>query len=193
MTGGSTVRTHAERRGFPGFLEDQAAVALGFLALHQLTFDRTWLDRACELADGCVSRFRDEATGEFYDAASDAEALVARPRDITDNATPAGSSLAAELPAADRGTHGRRAGPRARVSRPRFHRGINGSSSHDVRTPARRGGPRRARRRGSRARGRSGRGGPSFAASPLERWPRVYVPSYGALPAAVATRSAASR
>jgi uncharacterized protein YyaL (SSP411 family) len=95
---GRVYRTHTRgETRIPGFLEDQAAVALGFLALHQLTFDRTWFDRARELADGCVSKFRDEATGEFYDTASDAEALVTRPRDITDNATPAGSSLVAEL------------------------------------------------------------------------------------------------
>src|ERR1019366_8976534 len=98
VRGGRVYRTHT--RGatqIPGFLEDQAAVALGFLALHQLTFDRKWFDRARELPDGCVAKFRDESTGGFYDTASDAEELVTRPRDITDNATPAGSSLAAEL------------------------------------------------------------------------------------------------
>jgi uncharacterized protein YyaL (SSP411 family) len=95
---GRVFRTHTRgETRIPGFLEDQAAVALGFLALHQLTFDRTWFDRALELADGCVSKFREEATGEFFDTASDAEALVTRPRDISDNATPAGSSLVAEL------------------------------------------------------------------------------------------------
>jgi hypothetical protein len=72
-------------------------VALGFLALYQLTFERVWLDRARSLGDSCVAHFRDERTGDFYDTASDAEKLVTRPRDITDNATPAGSSLAAEL------------------------------------------------------------------------------------------------
>ena len=95
---GRVYRTHTRgETRIPGFLEDQAAVALGFLALHQLTFDRTWFDRARELAEGCVSKFRDATTGDFYDTAADAEPLVTRPRDITDNATPAGSSLAAEL------------------------------------------------------------------------------------------------
>jgi hypothetical protein len=95
---GRVFRTHT--RGvtrIPGFLEDQAAVALGFLAVYQLTFDRIWFDRARILADVCVAMFRDAATGEFFDTASDAETLVTRPHDITDNATPAGSSLAAEL------------------------------------------------------------------------------------------------
>jgi hypothetical protein len=81
----------------PGFLEDYAAVALGALALYQLTFERTWLDRARLLADAIVERFWDEQTQAFFDTASDAEALVTRPRDVTDNAVPSGSSLATEL------------------------------------------------------------------------------------------------
>ena len=81
----------------PGFLEDHAAVALGFVALYQLGFERRWLDRALELCDTCVEYFRDAASGGFFDTASDAEPLVTRPRDVTDNATPAGASLAAEL------------------------------------------------------------------------------------------------
>jgi hypothetical protein len=91
-------RTHT--RGdtrIAGFLEDQAAVALGFLSLYQLTFDRMWFDRARALTDACVAHFWEEGTGLFFDTASDHEKLVTRPRDITDNATPAGTSLAVEL------------------------------------------------------------------------------------------------
>ncbi len=95
---GRVYRTHTRgETRIAGFLEDQAAVALGFLALQQFTLDRVWFDRALELTDVCIAKFGDGETGLFYDTASDAEALVTRPRDITDNATPAGSSLAAEL------------------------------------------------------------------------------------------------
>jgi hypothetical protein len=95
---GRVYRTHTRgETRIPGFLEDQAAVALGFIALHQLTFDAVWFDRARVLANVCVAKFFDESAGEFFDTASDAEMLITRPRDITDNATPAGSSLAAEL------------------------------------------------------------------------------------------------
>jgi uncharacterized protein YyaL (SSP411 family) len=90
------THTNGETR-IPGFLEDQAAVALGFLALYHLTHDSVWFERARELTGVCIEKFRDAPTGEFYDTASDAEALVTRPHDITDNATPAGSSLATEL------------------------------------------------------------------------------------------------
>ncbi len=81
----------------PGFLEDHAAVALGAHALYQLTFDRKWLERARRLADGIMARFWDEEAQAFFDTAADAESLVTRPRDVTDNAIPSGSSLAAEL------------------------------------------------------------------------------------------------
>ena len=80
-----------------GYLEDHAAVALGALALYELTFDRVWLDRARQLASTIVEWFWSEKTGAFFDTASDHETLVTRPRDVTDNAVPSGSSLAAEL------------------------------------------------------------------------------------------------
>ncbi len=95
---GRVLRIHA--RGvthIAGFLEDHAAVGLGFVGLYQLTFDHQWLDRALTLAESCVQHFWNETEGCFYDTADDHEALVVRPRDVMDNATPAGASLAAEL------------------------------------------------------------------------------------------------
>jgi uncharacterized protein YyaL (SSP411 family) len=80
-----------------GFLEDHAAVALGALALYELTFDRAWLERARRLADEILARFWDDDAQALFDTASDAERLVTRPRDVTDNATPSGTSLAIEL------------------------------------------------------------------------------------------------
>ena len=81
----------------PGFLEDHAAVALGFIALYQLTFDRSWLDDALALARTTVTHFWSDDAAAFFDTAHDAEPLVTRPRDVTDNATPSGTSLAVEL------------------------------------------------------------------------------------------------
>ena len=80
-----------------GFLEDHAALGLGAIALYQLTFDRAWLDRARMLGDEILARFWDDAAQAFFDTASDGEALVTRPRDVTDNAIPSGTSLAVEL------------------------------------------------------------------------------------------------
>jgi len=80
-----------------GYLEDQAAVALGALALYDLTFDRQWLDRAQALGEAMVRWFWDDEAGVFFDTASDHERLITRPRDVSDNATPSGTSLAVEL------------------------------------------------------------------------------------------------
>jgi uncharacterized protein YyaL (SSP411 family) len=80
-----------------GYLEDHAAVALGFLDLYGLTFDRRWLDAARGIADAIDRWFWDDATGAYFDTASDQEALLTRPRDITDNAVPSGTSLTVDL------------------------------------------------------------------------------------------------
>jgi hypothetical protein len=80
-----------------GFLEDHAALGLAALSLYELTFDAIWLTRARLLAESAVRWFWDDETGAFFDTASDHERLVTRPRDVTDNATPSGTSLAAEL------------------------------------------------------------------------------------------------
>ena len=85
------------RARIAGFLEDYAALGLAFLSVYELTFDDRWLDRAHELGDSCVEWFWHDDTGAFYDTASDHETLITRPRDITDNATPSGTSLATEL------------------------------------------------------------------------------------------------
>ena len=80
-----------------GFLEDHAAVALASLALYELTFDVRWLDRARTVSATMVQWFWDDTIGGFFDTAHDGETLIARPRELTDNAVPAGNSLAAEL------------------------------------------------------------------------------------------------
>jgi hypothetical protein len=80
-----------------GFLEDHAALGLGFLAVYELTFDARWLNEALTLADACERHFWDDASGVFFDAADDAPPLVTRPRDAYDNAMPSGTSLAVEL------------------------------------------------------------------------------------------------
>jgi uncharacterized protein YyaL (SSP411 family) len=66
-------------------------VAEAFSAVHQLTGDGRWLDLARRLLDVALDHFG-TGQGGFYDTADDAEKLVARPADPTDNATPSGLS-----------------------------------------------------------------------------------------------------
>ncbi len=74
-----------------GVLEDYGCVAAGFLGLVQATGDPVWLERAGLLIDAALDHFRAE-DGGFFDTADDAEQLVARPRDPSDNASPSGLS-----------------------------------------------------------------------------------------------------
>ena len=74
-----------------GVLEDYGCVASGFLDLVQATGDARWLGPAGDLLDVALDHFRAD-DGGFHDTADDAEALVARPRDPSDNASPSGLS-----------------------------------------------------------------------------------------------------
>ncbi len=79
-----------------GVLEDSADLAEGLLALYEATSDERWFAEAVDLAEGILTRFADPAGG-FHDTAADAEGLVVRPRDVQDNATPSGSSMATSV------------------------------------------------------------------------------------------------
>ncbi len=81
----------------PAFLDDHALLADGLLALYEATFAPRWLIEARALADVMLARFWDDTISGFYDTAADHEALVVRPRDTGDNATPSGNSAAADV------------------------------------------------------------------------------------------------
>jgi len=80
---------HAGRHA--AVLDDLGCVASGFLSLTQATGDAQWLAHAKTLLDDALTRYRAE-DGGFHDTAADAEALIARPRELGDNASPCGQS-----------------------------------------------------------------------------------------------------
>ncbi len=80
-----------------GFLEDYAALGNALLTLHETTLEPRWLQLSVEMAEKVLELFLDEEEGILFDSPSDGEALVVRPRDPTDTATPSGNSLAVEL------------------------------------------------------------------------------------------------
>ncbi|HET9648461.1 MAG TPA: thioredoxin domain-containing protein [Microlunatus sp.] len=75
----------------PGILEDYAATAQAAVTLAGVHGDPMWLDRARSLFAVIDDQFSDEEGG-YHDTAADAESLVTRPADPTDNATPSGLS-----------------------------------------------------------------------------------------------------
>jgi hypothetical protein len=82
---GGAVGRHA------GVLEDYGCVTSGLLALLSATGDPSYLHSAGALLDEALERFA-APDGGFFDTSADAEVLVARPRDPSDNASPAGQS-----------------------------------------------------------------------------------------------------
>jgi uncharacterized protein YyaL (SSP411 family) len=74
-----------------GVLEDYACVASGLIALVSATGDVTWLWTARTLLNEALAMFR-APDGGFFDTAENAEQLITRPRDPSDNASPSGQS-----------------------------------------------------------------------------------------------------
>jgi len=95
---GRVLRTYKDGRGrLNGYLEDYAFLAGGLLALYEASFETRWFVEGRRLMDEAITLFADQQNGGFFDTGSDHEALVSRPKDIMDNATPAGNSVAAEV------------------------------------------------------------------------------------------------
>ncbi|GCE19517.1 thioredoxin domain-containing protein [Dictyobacter kobayashii] len=94
---GRLLRTFKDGRArLQGYLEDYAFLADGLLALYEASFDTRWFVEARTLMDQAIQLFADEQGG-FFDTGIDHETLISRPKDIMDNATPAGNSVAADV------------------------------------------------------------------------------------------------
>ncbi|MGI8535315.1 MAG: thioredoxin domain-containing protein [Mycobacteriales bacterium] len=95
-TGERLLRTSRDGRAGrnAGVLEDYADVAEGLLALFAATGDLHRLSGAQALLDVVLEHFPD-GHGGFFDTADDAEQLIRRPQDPTDNAAPSGLAAAA--------------------------------------------------------------------------------------------------
>lgn len=95
---GRLYRSYKDGRArFNGYLEDYAMVADGLIALYEATFDARWIQDAASLAGSMLELFWDPERGAFFDTPADHETLVTRPRDIYDNPTPSGNSVAVEV------------------------------------------------------------------------------------------------
>ncbi|MGZ8722896.1 MAG: thioredoxin domain-containing protein [Aeromicrobium sp.] len=90
---GRLIRTSREGKASAnvGVLEDYGCVAEAYLAVLGVTGDAVWLDRARTLLDQVLEHFADPEGG-FFDTSGDAESLVMRPKDVSDNASPSGAS-----------------------------------------------------------------------------------------------------
>src|SRR6267143_1231467 len=81
----------------PAYLEDHAFLAWGLLDLHEVTGELMWLDEARGLVTSMLERFWDPDEGGFFFVASDHVSLIARTKEVIDQAVPSGNGLAARV------------------------------------------------------------------------------------------------
>ncbi len=95
---GRLLRTHKSgvtNQRIKATLEDYGCLIDGLLELYQTTFDERWFVEARALTDSALEHFAAQ-DGGFFDTADDHEALIARPRNMQDNAVPSGNAMMAK-------------------------------------------------------------------------------------------------
>ncbi len=93
---GRLVRTWRHgAQGPAAFCDDYGALAVGLFALYQVTADERWYMEAMRLIDEAIVLFADD-DGGFFATGTDAERLIARPKNLFDNPTPSDNALMAE-------------------------------------------------------------------------------------------------
>ncbi len=77
------------------YAADHGALVDAFARLAEATGEARWIDAARTTADALLDLFWDADRGGVFTTGSDAERLIARNKDLMDNATPGANSLAA--------------------------------------------------------------------------------------------------
>lgn len=92
---GRLLRTYKDGEArINAYLEDYANLIDGLLELYQTTFEPRWFLTARQLAERVLEHFS-APDGGFFDTSDDHEALIVRPRNLQDNATPSGNAMMA--------------------------------------------------------------------------------------------------
>ncbi|MEJ7624369.1 MAG: thioredoxin domain-containing protein [Pyrinomonadaceae bacterium] len=79
------------------YVEDYSNVADGLLELFRASGEVRYLSEAKRLADLMITEFWDGENGGFFFTSNDHEQLIVRNKDFSDNATPSGNSVAADV------------------------------------------------------------------------------------------------
>jgi uncharacterized protein YyaL (SSP411 family) len=77
------------------YATDHGALVDAFTRLAEATGEARWIAEARTVADALLDLFWDDELGGVFTTGHDAEALIARPKDLMDNATPGANGLAA--------------------------------------------------------------------------------------------------
>ena len=93
---GRLLHTYKDGRAkLDAYLDDYADLIDGLTRLYEATGEPRWIDSALELAGIMIDEFADEEQGGFFFTGRRHEALIARQKDVQDNATPSGNGMAA--------------------------------------------------------------------------------------------------
>ena len=92
---GSASEEAGGRAQHLAYAADYGALLDGFTRLAEASGRARWIAEARRVADDLIDLFWDNEHGGVFTTGRDAEALVTRPKDLMDNATPSANSLAA--------------------------------------------------------------------------------------------------
>lgn len=85
----------SNQASIPALQEDYAYLAEALLQLYDASLDKQWLDKAINLSDSMIELFWDEENGGFFMSRQDkGNLLPMSPKEINDNATSSGNSVA---------------------------------------------------------------------------------------------------
>jgi uncharacterized protein YyaL (SSP411 family) len=93
---GRLLHTYTDGRAkLDAYLDDYANLIDGLTRLYEASGEPRWVESALGLARIMIDEFADPEQGGFYFTGIHHETLIARQKDIHDNATPSGSGMAA--------------------------------------------------------------------------------------------------
>jgi uncharacterized protein YyaL (SSP411 family) len=98
MRGSDGLLLHTFKDGqakLNAYLDDYANLIDGLTRLFEATGEARWIESAIDLACLMIQEFADPEGGGFYFTGKSHEVLIARQKDLFDNATPSGNGMAA--------------------------------------------------------------------------------------------------
>ncbi len=91
---GQLYRIYARGKGsIPAFSEDHATLIDGYLALYDVSREKTWLDKAMELAGRCMDLYFSQPKNIFEFSSREGEALIYQKADISDDVISSANSI----------------------------------------------------------------------------------------------------
>jgi uncharacterized protein len=96
ISGNSIYRSYKEKRSaITGFIDDYAFLIQAYTSLYQTTFNEKYAEKAKQWCQITIDNFFDPADGLFYFNSNQAEALIARKKEIFDNVIPSSNAVMA--------------------------------------------------------------------------------------------------